>query len=296
MNITCPNCGFSREIADKNLPPTAEMATCPKCEQKFQFRTLPKDTAAKQNNLFEATDQTGNPQIAAFHQHNQNTSKQKAADLYRENSSQEPQKDNFRAAVFPPWEDLQANGFGTAFSQTLSTVLFHPILFFQHLQKASGINKPLIFYLITVELNLILTLLLQNSNNTFIQKEAINQVQQFSPITVLVLYPFFFALSQFLVAGLHHFFLAISGELKKGYETTFRVVCYGSTPLLFSPIFTLLVPNGQFVTAIWTWICIAIGYKYQHSVGFVRAMFAVAIPVILAVALILSVLRSAANF
>lgn len=283
MNINCPKCGFSREIAEQNLPSTAEMATCPKCEHKFQFRTLPKDTATHKSDF--ALKDTNS------------FSEQKVTDSYqKQNSSQEVNKHNLQTTIFPPWEDLQTNSIWSAFYYTLNAVLFHPILFFQHLQKANNINKPLIFYLIIVELNLILTMLLQNSNNAFIQKEAINPIQQLSPITILIIYPFFFALSQFLITGLHHFFLAISGELKKSYETTFRVACYGSAPLLFSPIFALLIPNGQFVTAIWTWIYIAIGYKYQHSTGFVRAFFAVAIPLLLAVTLILLILRSALNF
>ncbi len=283
MIINCPNCGFSREIAEKNLPSTAEIATCPKCEHKFQFRTLPKDAATHKNNLsFENTNPLPEQKVADFYQ--------------KQNNSQEQNEHNLQTTIFPPWEDLQTNNIWSAFYHTLSAILFHPILFFQHLQKANGINKPLIFYLIIVELNLILTMLLQHSDNTFIQKETINPIQQLSPITILIIYPFFFALSQFLVAGLHHFFLAISGKLKKSYETTFRVACYGSAPLLFSPIFALLIPKGQFITAIWTWLCIAIGYKYQHSSGFVRAFFAVAIPLLLAVAFILFVLRSASNF
>ncbi len=41
MHITCPDCQYRREIPDEKLPARAQMATCPKCGLKFQFRELP---------------------------------------------------------------------------------------------------------------------------------------------------------------------------------------------------------------------------------------------------------------
>jgi len=41
MQIICPACGFSRDVADEKLPPNSTLATCPKCSKKFKFRDLP---------------------------------------------------------------------------------------------------------------------------------------------------------------------------------------------------------------------------------------------------------------
>jgi hypothetical protein len=41
MQISCPGCGFSRDVADEKLPPNSTLATCPKCAKKFKFRDLP---------------------------------------------------------------------------------------------------------------------------------------------------------------------------------------------------------------------------------------------------------------
>jgi hypothetical protein len=41
MQIICPACGFSRDVADEKLPPNSTLATCPKCAKKFKFRDLP---------------------------------------------------------------------------------------------------------------------------------------------------------------------------------------------------------------------------------------------------------------
>lgn len=37
MNITCPRCGFSREISPDRLPARAVIATCPHCACRFRF-------------------------------------------------------------------------------------------------------------------------------------------------------------------------------------------------------------------------------------------------------------------
>lgn len=41
MRITCPQCGFFRELPDNKVPVTSTMATCPKCRHRFKFRPDP---------------------------------------------------------------------------------------------------------------------------------------------------------------------------------------------------------------------------------------------------------------
>ncbi|XPV75273.1 MAG: YIP1 family protein [Desulfovibrio sp.] len=43
MRIICPDCGFTREIDENKVPAKAQLATCPKCQLKFQFRVLEED-------------------------------------------------------------------------------------------------------------------------------------------------------------------------------------------------------------------------------------------------------------
>ncbi|WP_320169342.1 zinc-ribbon domain-containing protein [Maridesulfovibrio sp.] len=40
MKVTCPECNFSSEIPEEKIPANAQLATCPKCGIKFQFREL----------------------------------------------------------------------------------------------------------------------------------------------------------------------------------------------------------------------------------------------------------------
>ena len=49
MIIRCPQCEHSRSVNESKIPPTAELATCPKCKHRFRFRTV--DTAAGEESL-----------------------------------------------------------------------------------------------------------------------------------------------------------------------------------------------------------------------------------------------------
>lgn len=43
MIITCPECGFERQVNPDKIPARSQMATCPKCKTKFKFRDLPEE-------------------------------------------------------------------------------------------------------------------------------------------------------------------------------------------------------------------------------------------------------------
>jgi hypothetical protein len=43
ISITCPRCGFKREVNPSTIPPTAQTATCPKCRESFLL-TLKKES------------------------------------------------------------------------------------------------------------------------------------------------------------------------------------------------------------------------------------------------------------
>lgn len=43
MIITCPECGFERQVNPDKIPARSHMATCPKCKTKFKFRDLPEE-------------------------------------------------------------------------------------------------------------------------------------------------------------------------------------------------------------------------------------------------------------
>lgn len=57
MLIRCPECGFEREVDEGRLPPSAALATCPKCRCKFRFRD--PEVAMSQASSHDAYEATG---------------------------------------------------------------------------------------------------------------------------------------------------------------------------------------------------------------------------------------------
>ena len=53
MKITCPACSFTRDVDTGKLSPTAALATCPRCKERFRFR----EPAAVNQNEFPAREQ-----------------------------------------------------------------------------------------------------------------------------------------------------------------------------------------------------------------------------------------------
>jgi len=62
MLIRCPECGFEREVDEGRLPPSAAIATCPKCRCKFRFRdpeaTIPQAVSRESRVSHGATGPT----------------------------------------------------------------------------------------------------------------------------------------------------------------------------------------------------------------------------------------------
>lgn len=82
MVIRCPHCQFSRSITLDKIPATAEVATCPKCNQRFRFRTLPKKIIPElhQNPHYEQlADDEPHKEELEQHQHSAHKEPQPAA-------------------------------------------------------------------------------------------------------------------------------------------------------------------------------------------------------------------------
>lgn len=79
MVIRCPHCQFSRSITLDKIPATAEVATCPKCNKRFQFRTIPKKIIPElHQNLHydQQSEDTPHKDELEQHQHNGHESTQ----------------------------------------------------------------------------------------------------------------------------------------------------------------------------------------------------------------------------
>lgn len=59
MIIRCPQCEHSRNVNEHKIPPTAELATCPKCKHRFRFRTVPEAASPDEPRLLRGPGPSG---------------------------------------------------------------------------------------------------------------------------------------------------------------------------------------------------------------------------------------------
>lgn len=185
MNITCPRCGFSRELPADRLPVRAVIATCPRCACRFRFSVetgvletldaptarasapgqddpLPPgaivpgrspepaasgtDAAAEDGGARGAGGASGQPEPE------EESMRQTASRAYaREAARMEPeeQQDGERSIEINPWDAAPGHdGWLAAFYQTVMRVMFAAPRFFGALNAEAPPLRALGFYLI----------------------------------------------------------------------------------------------------------------------------------------------------
>jgi hypothetical protein len=265
MQLTCPHCGFSREIPAEKIPHTATMATCPKCQKKFNFRTPAADPI---DILFETEKpdtQTPSPPLSASKDHPQDPP---------------PAFVETGAEMDVPWESLEKYGVVSGFYQTIARVMKSPIRLFQAMPLGGGIGKPLVFYLILAEIEILFQFFWNKIGVTarVEPEDALIGVEALwmDSALVLLFYPFFLTLVLFLGTAVIHVCLKLVRGNSAGFEGTFKAVTYGSAPMILS-IFPLV---GQIIGVAWAFVTTLIAYKYVHRTTYPRVVAAILLPVV----------------
>ncbi len=187
MEIKCPKCTFSRTVNEEKVPPTAEVATCPKCGEKFRFRTVglktppapattprpprpeastppplregkpvaaPPQAPSQTPPLNDADDQPRTPPrpTAPYHVP-QGDVFESLDDMGRdERGSRGNHRPDFDHEPFAeedvPWERLDVYGFFPGLVQTIKRVMLQPASFFGTMPVGGGLLRPLAFYVL----------------------------------------------------------------------------------------------------------------------------------------------------
>lgn len=181
------------------------------------------------------------------------------------------------------WEDRENTGFLNGLFRTVKDVLFSPTIFFRKMPVAGGLTDPLIYGLIVGMVGLTCLYfwdaLLQNTMQNFMTPEMRSAAGQslFQGVgmaVTAVLMPLLFILWLFIVSGMLHLFLLFVHGARAGFEATFRVVAYSTTPLLF-----LIIPYcGMLITIVWIIVLVMIGFKEAHEISGGKSAFAVLFP------------------
>lgn len=276
MEIICPYCGFARDVPDEKIPPKAQLATCPKCSNKFKFR---EDEPAQELQEEASAEEEGPGQEEAGDiwsklESLQGQEEADGAQQERSGRSAAPQSE-------VPWENLQELGFFPGLWQTIKQVMLAPVGFFDNLSLGQGYSKPLIFYLLVAEVQALAQFFWRMAGIVpRMEGEAEGLLglglAGFGSVILLVLYPVILTVMLFVVSGLNHLCLMAVRDGSRGFEGTFKVVSYSSAPMVLAviPVF------GPMAGMMWTLVCTFLGFKLVHRTSGGKVILAMVLPLV----------------
>jgi hypothetical protein len=178
---------------------------------------------------------------------------------------------------YTPWES--GGGFIGAFFKTTQEVLFSPTKFFKKAAAGKGYWSPFIFAMISGIIGWGVALLWQWLFLSGVVPHQLFSAATYSLLLTLAVIsiPFTIALSILIGSGVTHLCLMIVGGNQRGFEATFRAICYSYSAALF-----YIVPIiGGFVGVIYFFILAILGVREGHDLSTGKAVLAVLLPFII---------------
>ncbi len=331
MRITCPACSYRRDIPGSTVPANAAMATCPKCRHRFSFRTgvgLPdgdnflleqepgqnsgndSPNNSPDNSQDESQDKTtgsapGETRGKDIWDHLDARGLSSGSAENGENSQGGPPEgggETGEETVAPgfepphdgwdaPWERLDLHGFFQGFWLTIKGVMFAAPTFFKGLRVGNGFVRPLVFYILIMELEALSQYLWHTMGVGFMTDiEGLPESEAGIAAGVgmgmlLLLTPLLAAASLYLASGFFHLVLMIVRAESRGFEGTFRAVAYGSAPM----ILTVFPMVGTLAGSLWALVVTAIALKCIHRATYTQVVMAMLLQLALIVLLVAAI-------
>lgn len=182
-----------------------------------------------------------------------------------------------------PWERLDAYGFLPGLFLTLKKILFTPMAFFSEMPEGRPKGKALVFNLLISEFLLLLDFLWSlfglraKFGGPAAQPDALGAAassQGLGFLIALLLVPLGIALGIYIDAWFTHLLLRLFRSAKKGFNETFRVMCYSAAPT----VLTAIPVAGQIlspVILVWYMALQAIGLKKAHEGAYTQTLAAI---------------------
>jgi len=162
-------------------------------------------------------------------------------------------------------------------------VLGGPRRAFQSMPVGGGLGRPLLFAVIiawiAVLANTFWDLLLRDWIGAMLPEEAGRWTEMSGVVRIVtaMLAPIWVTVAILVGAALQHLFLFLVSGAARGFEATFRVMCYASAPMILG-----VVPVcGRLIGVVWGLVLTIVGLAIAHRIGAGRATFAVLLPILL---------------
>ncbi|MBI4711899.1 MAG: YIP1 family protein [Planctomycetes bacterium] len=202
---------------------------------------------------------------------------------------QPPSQDINQPSGTKPFMDDKGDFFRRLFNTWLEAT-FYPNRFFRAMPTNAGIGAPFVYALITgiigvvfaVGWNIVMEMLNinafgmsnQESNKILCDMFGVNLITLW--FISLVISPLLITIGLFVGSGIWHLCLMILGGNKKGFEATFRSMCYAQGPMVFD-----IIPMcGGIIGGVWSIVLVIIGLKETHQIPVWKAIVAYLLPLV----------------
>jgi hypothetical protein len=194
-----------------------------------------------------------------------------------------------------PWDARARIGFATAFAETTGSVLAHPTRFFRSMPVVGGLGAPLLYAVIAGWIGLAASALYQAVWVTIVGPSSLPFGLERPELTAalafleswvglvaqLVFGGFSVVISVFVTSGFLHLVLMVLGGARRGFEATFRVVCFSQATMLLLVVPVFLIPFCGLVGVAWCLALYVIGLAEAHQIGRGQSLAAVLLPLLL---------------
>ena len=194
-----------------------------------------------------------------------------------------------------PWDARDRIGFATAFVETTVQVLTRPKSFYRAMPVVGGVGSPLLYSVIAGWIGLAAAALYQaiwvsivgpsvlpfGMERAEVQAALAFLESWMGLIAQVVFGGISVVISVFVAAGILHLMLLVLGGAKRGFEATFRVVCFAQATMLLLVIPLFLIPFCGLIGVVWCLVLYAIGLAEAHRIGVGQATAGVLLPILL---------------
>jgi hypothetical protein len=194
----------------------------------------------------------------------------------------EPGRRTAPEAELPPWERRDTLGLGAAFLDTTRAVLFAPRRFFGRMPPGGGAGDPLGYGMLAGFVGILASAVYRLvmdivSGGRWVELPYLEPLRRFGNpgvmffVIQILLGPVMLLLMLVVLAALLHGALMLFGGARRGFEASFRVVCYAEAVSVLG-----LIPLCGEVAAIPYFLVVwVVGLAAAHGVGAGRSLAAV---------------------
>ena len=305
MEITCPDCQFTKHVPSDVLEKKAVIANCPKCGCRFRFIVesgqteklpprkveddplpkgaivIPKQTEAQLLNTDadNVPDTGGEASIADDGQPEDAQVGKKAPHTQEYRTEQSFLREFERQSSANPWDKAPGRiGWIASFCQTCLRIMFSAPRFFASLSPRATFYSPLVFYVIicVTELlvNTVWMTILRGAMADSSDPQLTELLSMLAPQGNILLTIFLqTALSVFKLYVLSALFFCIFQLIipkKNNFTLIYQVVAYSVAPSLLC-----IVPiAGSLAGILWSIACLAIGLRTALRVSWMQTVVA----------------------